>query len=364
MSIDVSLRHRFGAFALDCAFSVEGQGVTALFGPSGAGKTTIIHAIAGLLRPDYGRVVFDGEVVLDSETRIFVPARRRRTGYVFQDSRLFPHLTVRRNLLFGARRSPRGIAPAFPEIVDLLGLAPLLERKPARLSGGEKSRVALGRALLSDPRILLLDEPLAALDAKRKSEIVPWLERLRDSVRLPMIYVTHSIEEVSRLADNLVVVREGKVAAAGSVFALLSDPSLDAAMPPHGVVFPATVREHRADGLTMLAFDGGTIFVPRLERPPGSRLRARIADDDVILAREHPQAISANNVLQVEILAGHAESGTHVDVRLRCGETRLVARITTASFNRLALKEGERVFAIIKSVAVDPQTGALPNGTD
>lgn len=365
MTIEVSIRHRFGRFALDSAFRIERRGVTALFGPSGSGKTTIINAVAGLLRPEHGCIAIDGEVLLDTNAQIFVPARLRRTGYVFQDSRLFPHLTVERNLLFGACRSPKDAAlPALSDIVDLLGLAPLLERKPATLSGGEKSRVALGRALLFGPRILLLDEPLAALDDKRKSEIIPYLERLRDSVQLPMIYVTHSIEEVSRLAENLILLRDGKIAASGSVFDLLSDPALGAVMPAKGAVFPATVLEHRTDGLTALAFDGGVILVPQLARPPGAGLRVRIAADDVIIARARPDAISANNVLPVQVETGYPESATHVDVGLRCGGTKFMARITRASWERLALREGEGIFAIIKSVAVAPQTGTFSNGTD
>ncbi|HLY05459.1 MAG TPA: molybdenum ABC transporter ATP-binding protein [Rhizomicrobium sp.] len=365
MTIEVSLRHNFGGFLLDSAFRIERAGVTALFGPSGSGKTTIINAVAGLLRPDHGRIAIDGEVLLDTNAQIFVPARLRRTGYVFQDSRLFPHLTVRRNLLFGARRAQDGaILPALSDVVELLGLAPLLERKPARLSGGEKSRIALGRALLSGPRILLLDEPLAALDPQRKSEILPWLERLRDSVRLPMIYVTHAIEEVSRLAENLIVLHDGKVAASGSVFDLLSDPALGRLVPAHGTVFPAKVLEHRSDGLSALGFDGGIILIPQVARPPGSRLRVRIGAEDVIIARARPEAISANNVLPVQVGGGHAQSGTHVDVGLRCGGVRLIARITRASWERLGLGEGEDIFAIIKSVAVDPQTGPAPNGPE
>lgn len=365
MTIEVSLQHRFGRFALDCAFRIEQRGVTALFGPSGSGKTTIVNAVAGLLRPDKGRIVIDGEVLLDTDAQIFVPARFRRTGYVFQDSRLFPHMTVERNLLFGAHRMRSGAhSPHLRDILDLLGLAPLLKRKPSMLSGGEKSRVALGRALLAGPRILLLDEPLAALDPRRKSEIIPWLERLRDSVQLPMIYVTHAIEEVSRLAENLVVLHDGKIAASGSVFDLLSEPAIGVAVPGRGTVFPATVLKHQGDGLTALRFDGGVILVPQVARPPGSRLRVRIAADDVIIARERPVAISANNVLPARVEPGHAQSATHADVGLRCGGVRIVARITRASCERLALRAGEEIFAIIKSVAVDLQTDALPNEAD
>jgi len=364
MTIDVALRHRFGDFSLDASFRI-GKGVTALYGPSGSGKTTIVNALAGLLRPDHGRIVVDGETLLDTDTGAFVSARRRRTGYVFQDARLFPHYSVRQNLLFGARRATKcTFSPRLDDVVELLGLQSLLGRKPGKLSGGEKSRVALGRALLSGPRVLLLDEPLAALDAKRKSEIIPYLERLRDSVRPPMIYVTHSVEEVSRLAEDLIVLHNGKIVASGSVFDLLCDPLLGPLVPTHGAVFPATVHEHRADGLTALAFDGGVILVPHLARPLQATLRVRLAADDIILAREAPEAISANNLLAVVVAAGHTHTETHSDVRLSCGGIKLVARITRASFNRLGLQQGENILAIVKSVAVDPQTGPLANGTD
>jgi molybdate transport system ATP-binding protein len=358
VSLEVSLRHRLGAFRLDTRFEVERPGITALFGPSGAGKTTIVNAIAGLLQPDEGRIIIDGETVLDTVARIFVPARLRLTGYVFQDARLFPHLSVEANLRFGWRRAgKRATQTEFEEILDLVGLEPLLARKPAKLSGGEKSRVALGRALLAAPRLLLLDEPLAALDAARKAEILPYLERLRDRARLPMIYVTHSVDEVSRLADAMIVLDRGSVAAQGSVFDLLSDPELGALVPVHGAVFPARVAEHRSDGLTALAFDGGTLFVPRLSRPVGAPMRVRLRADDVMLALAEPQAISANNILPAEVLAIHAAGDTNAEVRLLCGNVRFVARVTRASLARLCLTPGTRVFAIVKSVTLDPHAG-------
>ncbi len=362
MTIDVALRHRLGAFALDVAFGVKGQGVTALFGASGAGKTTVVNAIAGLLRPQEGRIVIDGEVVLDTAMRCFVPASLRRTGYVFQDARLFPHLNVESNLQFGWRRcSPRADQAGFDEVVELLGLAPLLARKPMRLSGGEKNRVALGRALLAAPRLLLLDEPLSALDAARKAEILPYLERLRDRARVPMIYVTHSVEEVSRLADDMIILLAGRVVAQGSVFDLLSDPELGALVLARGAVVSARVAAHRSDGLSVLAFDGGTLLVPRLERELGARLRVRLRADDVMLARERPQAISANNVLAAEVIFIRAGDATDVDVGLRCGNVKIVSRITRASLVRLGLTAGEPVFAIVKAVSVDPQPGTAPS---
>ena len=219
MTIDIAVRHRFAGFELDAAFRVAKPGVTALFGPSGAGKTTIANAVAGLFRPQVGRIALEDRIVFDSGAGIFVPPRARRIGYVFQEARLFPHMSVAGNLRFGWRRAvPRPGADAFAHVVDLLGLEHLLSRKPAKLSGGEKGRVALGRALLASPTLLLLDEPLAALDAARKAEIFPYLEKLRDEARLPMIYVTHSLDEVTRLADELIFVKEGRVAAQGAVF--------------------------------------------------------------------------------------------------------------------------------------------------
>ncbi|HEY3779022.1 MAG TPA: molybdenum ABC transporter ATP-binding protein [Rhizomicrobium sp.] len=359
MSLEVSLRHRLGTFFLDAAFSVERRGITALFGASGAGKTTIINAIAGLLHPKTGRIVLDGEVVTDTASGVFVPARRRRTGYVFQNARLFSHLSVEKNLLFGWRRAARRLPKQdCEEILDLLGLAPLLARRPERLSGGEKGRVALGRALLASPRLLLLDEPLAALDAPRKAEILPYLERLRDRARIPMIYVTHATDEVSRLADDLIVIESGRVAAQGSVFDLLSDPQFGALVPSPGAVFPARIEKHREDGLTVLRFDGGALLVPRLHRPAGTRLRVRLRADEVMLARKAPEAISANNVLESEVITIPAGSDPHADIRLLCGQLKFVSRITRASIERLGLAPGQRVFAIIKSVTIDPQLGA------
>ena len=359
MTIEVALRHTQGRFTLDAAFDVKLGGITALFGPSGAGKTTIVNAIAGLIRPQSGRIAIDGEVVLDTAARVFIPARLRRTGCVFQDARLFPHLSVENNLRFGWRRARvRATLAQFSEIVELLGLSPLLARKPARLSGGEKSRVGLGRALLASPRLLLLDEPLSALDAARKTDILPYLERLRDLHRLPMIYVTHSTEEVSRLADQIIVLQDGRVAAQGTVFDVLSDPGLGALVPSPGAVFPVRVLEHRGDGLTALAFDGGVLLVPHLDRLAGTALRVRLRADDIMLARDAPHAVSANNVLPAKVLSVRTHHGAHADIGLRCGNVKLVARITRSSLERLGFAGGQHVFAIVKSVTVDPQLGA------
>lgn len=355
MSVEVELRHSFGNFTLDVAFRIERAGVTALFGPSGAGKTSIVNVIAGLLRPQEGRIVINGRVVLDTKAGVFVRARARRAGYVFQDARLFPHMSVADNLRFGWRRAPEPASESeIAHVIDLLGLSHLLMRFPKALSGGEKGRVALGRALLSSPDVLLLDEPLAALDAARRGEILPYLEKLRDETKLPMIYVSHNVDEVARLADEIVVLRDGRSVAQGSVFDLLTRIENGFDIPPLGAVLDSIVEAHRLEeGLTVLSFDGGTLTVSRIAREVGSRLRVRIRAEDIMLAREEPRAISANNVLPATISALRVDDGSQAEVQLAFGNSRLVARITRASATRLALQPGVPVFAIIKSVIVD-----------
>jgi molybdate transport system ATP-binding protein len=356
MSVEIALVHRRGDFCLDVAFSLDTPGVTALFGLSGAGKTTVAQGVAGLLTPDRGRIVLSGRCLLDTSAGIAIPPRRRRIGYVFQDARLFPHLTVAANLRFGWRRSATRRDGDFDHVVALLGLADLLTRKPRGLSGGETGRVALGRALLSNPDLLICDEPLASLDQARKDDILPWFEKLRDEARLPILYITHSLDEVARLADQVVVLQRGRVAAAGRAFDLLPDLEWRKITggEPAGAVFPAVIGTHdAADGLTALIFDGGTLLVPALSRPAGTGLRVRLRAEDVLLARDVPRAISANNVLSTTVRAVETVDGAHADVQLACGGVKIVSRITRASLLRLAIRPGETLYAIIKSVTVD-----------
>ncbi len=364
MTVTVSLRHGFAGFALEADFTIPQGGVTALFGPSGAGKSTVVAAIAGLLRPRHGRIALGQRLLVDTQAGVFVPPQARRIGTVFQDARLFPHMRVEDNLRYGWRRAPTRVSEAeIDHVVALLGLEALRTRRPAGLSGGEKGRVALGRALLSSPDLLLLDEPLAALDAARKAEILPYLERLRDETRVPMLYVSHSLDEVTRLADNVILLRDGRVAAQGSVFDLLGDLEFAAGMglPAYGAAFEARIAQQRRDaGLTVLAFAGGELVVAALERPVGATLRVRVRAEDVMLAREEPRAISANNVLAARISAIHQGAGNQADVQLDCGGAKLVARITRASVARLALAPGLSVFAIVKSVTVDPRILPAP----
>ena len=350
MSLEVRLKHRLGDFALDLDFATAGR-VTALFGPSGAGKSSVVAAIAGLFKPREGRIAIDGRVLTETP-RVFVPPERRRIGVVFQDARLFPHLTVDGNLRFGWRRAPvRASEADIGWIVSLLGLEALLDRRPRDLSGGEKARVGLGRALLTAPDMLLLDEPLASLDAARRGEILPFLERLARETDLPMLYVSHQVDEVARLADEIVVIDRGRVVTQGSVFDLLTDVEARVGVPPLGAVFEAVIAAHQEDGLTRLVFAGGDLYVPALPRPLGARLRVRLRAEDLMLALDPPRAISANNVLACTILAIRPV-GDHVDVQLGCGETRLVSRITAASAARLELAAELPVYAVVKAVTI------------
>src|SRR5258708_15124890 len=355
MKTGVTLRHRLGDFTLDAAFEFgESPCVTALFGPSGAGKSTVLAAIAGLFRPQSGRIAIAGETLFDSEGGIFVPARERRIGIVFQDTRLFPHMSVHANLLYGWRRAAaRAPGQTIDAVIALLGLEALLARRPRTLSGGERARVALGRALLMDPRALLLDEPLTALDAARKAEILPYLERLVAETKIPMLYVSHALDEVTRLADRMVVLNEGRVVAEGSLFDVTA--RLDVFTGKHrlpGAVLQAQVARHdEAHGLTELAFDGEILVVPHVGRAIGDKVRIRIDADDVMLALSRPVGVSANNILAADV-AAIREDGPNADVQLRLNGALLIARITRRSLERLGLKPGTQVFALIKSVTV------------
>lgn len=340
------------AFTLEAAFSSEG-GVTALFGRSGAGKTTLVNLIAGLIHPDRGSIHLGDRVLTDTAAGINVAVHKRRVGYVFQEGRLFPHMSVRRNLTYGQRR--RSWA-GFDPIVDLLGVAHLLDRRPADLSGGEKQRVAIGRALLAGPDLLLMDEPLASLDPERKGEILPYIEKLRDDMRLPIVYVSHAVEEVARLADTLVLLDHGKVVATGSVNDVFG--RLD--LRPYtgqfeaGVVLHATVDDHdRGSGTTTLDHPGGKLSVAALDKPPGARVRLRVRARDVALAVGEPGVLSIRNRLHGvvrEIVDGPPPV---VEVRLDVGGEPLIARITRDAAKALDLKKDQPVVALVKATAFD-----------
>ncbi len=355
--LEISARHRFGAFSLDVAFNAHIPGVTALFGASGSGKSTVLSIVAGLLRPQAGRVVLDGLVLLDTVAGIDVPAERRRCGVVFQDAKLLPHLSVETNLRYGTRRAPRDvIGPGFAEIVELLGIAPLLRRRPRALSGGERQRVALGRALLSRPRLLLMDEPLAALDGARKAEILPFLERLRDVAGVPVLYVTHALDEVDRLADTLVLMEAGRVLAVGPLEALAARTDLPtlSGRRDAGAVLSCLVEAHdAARGLTRLSFSGGELQVPLRAEPAGARLRLRLRARDVAVATEPPRGISSHNILPSMIAAIAPASPHEAFVTLQVGPTAMLARLTRDAVGQLGLAPGMAVFALVKSTAFD-----------
>jgi molybdate transport system ATP-binding protein len=352
MSLEVDVDHARGDFRLTARFTAA-PGLTALFGRSGSGKSTLVDIVGGLVRPDRGRVAIDGHVLVDTERGVFVPKHRRRIGYVFQDSRLFPHLSVRRNLLYGRwfNRDGSGARTDLDSVVQLLGIGHLLERRPASLSGGEKQRVAIGRALLARPQVLLMDEPLASLDESRRSEILPFLERLRDEAGVPILYVSHSVAEVARLATTVVIVTEGRITAVGPVADIL--PLADSG--EGGSVLDATVAGHdETFQLTMLASAAGELQVPRLSAPVGAAVRAYIRSRDIMISLRPPEEISALNVLAGRIAAIQpSAAGAQAEVRLNCNGATLIARLTVKSVQRLALEPGKAVYAVIKSVSFE-----------
>ena len=364
--LSVSITHRLGAFTLDAEFDSEG-GLTALFGRSGAGKTSLVNAIAGLYRPNRGYVAIDGEVLTDTAIGRFVPAHRRRVGYVFQEGRLFPHLNVRRNLAYGRWFAPKtATGSEFDQVIGLLGIEHLLSRRPANLSGGEKQRVAIGRALLARPRVLIMDEPLASLDEDRRHEILPYIERLRDEMRVPIVYVSHSISEVARLATTLVVLSEGQVAAIGPTAEIMGRLDLFplTGRAEAGAILATRVVAHdRAFGLTVLQTAAGELRVPSLDLPVGTALRVRIRARDVMIALSPPEGLSALNVLPGTIAEIAAGEGPIVQMRLDCGGEPLIARLTRRSVETLSLVPGLKVHALIKSIAFDHHAfaGASPS---
>ena len=356
MTLSVRIRHRQGDFLLDAAFESSGR-LTTLFGPSGSGKTSLINMIGGLVRPKSGRIEADGRLLVDTDARVFVPKHRRRIGYVFQDARLFPHLSVGQNLGYGRFFTPSAERYAdFSAVVDLLGIGHLLERKPASLSGGEKQRVAIGRALIASPKLILMDEPLASLDDARKAEIMPYIERLRDETKIPIVYVSHSVAEVARLATDVVVLSAGKVTASGPADDILTRLDLlpEEERGEAGAMIHLTVAgQEEVFGLTVLHSAGGEWRLPRIDASIGAKIRARVRARDVMLAVERPVGISALNVLAGRIAAITVGNGPDALVSLDCGGDRLAARVTRRSIDALDLAVGREVFAVVKAVTFD-----------
>lgn len=367
MTVLVDIKSPLGDFSLDVRFESAGR-LTALFGPSGSGKSSVINMIAGLNRPQHGRIAVDGRVLVDTEAGIFVPSHRRRIGMVFQDARLFPHMTVEGNLRYGRWFTPKGERYSdMASVVDLLGIGHLLDRRPAKLSGGEKQRVAIGRALLASPRLLLMDEPLASLDEARKAEIMPYIERLRDQSRIPIVYVSHSVAEVARLASEVAVLREGRVAAFGTAAEIVGRPDLlpGSERGEGGALLETVVARHdEAYGMTLLASPAGEIRVPRLKAGLGAPVRLRIRARDVMVATEPPVGLSALNVLAGFVSSVETRDGT-ADIRIDCNGVPVMARITRQSSEALGLEAGRPVFAVVKTVSFDQgNTAGIPGEAD
>jgi molybdate transport system ATP-binding protein len=353
--LDVDIKKRQGDFTLEAAFITDGAGVTALFGHSGAGKTTLINLIAGLLLPDEGHIHVNDRILFDSQKRINIPPEKRRVGYVFQEGRLFPHFSVKTNLTYGMNRLPPSERCIdYHQVVDLLGIGPLLKRGPATLSGGEKQRIAIGRALLASPMLLLLDEPLASLDAARKSEVLPFVGRLPQELSIPIIYVTHSVDEILNLADHMVFLDSGRLIAADlvenvttrSVFRRLTGQGQG------GTIIPTSVASHdRAAGLTHLGFGGGFFKVPLLDRQIGSPLRVRIRPQDVALALEPPQHTSFQNIFPGRVETIEHDNRGFAYVGLNIGHLLLI-QVTSVACSDLQLEPGKKAFALIKGISV------------
>lgn len=348
-----------GGFRLNASFSAPATGVTAIFGPSGCGKTTVVRCIAGLHHLPGSFCAIDGEVWQDQTT--FRKTYQRPIGYVFQEPSLFSHLSVKQNLLYGAPRhtkSQRSDVIAFDETVELLGLAKRLERSPHNLSGGERQRVAIGRALLSQPKLLLMDEPLSALDRTTKAEILPFLERLHERLSLPVIYISHNMAEIERLADHLVLMQHGRVAGAGPLLVVQSDPSLPLASTREAAVsLDARVEAYDpTDGILTLQVEGGRLLVPAPSFTVGKRQRLRISASDVSLARSAPEASSILNILPARVVSKSLLGPGEVNVVLALGTdgrgVRLLARITLRSWDLLGLAEGMDIFAQVKGVSL------------
>ncbi len=355
--IAVDCRLRRPSFTLEANFQSNG-GLLALFGASGSGKSTLIRLIAGLERPESGRISISGNVVVDTERGIFVPPHRRRVGLVFQDGQLLPHLDVRRNLVYGRYFTPEADRRVgFDAVVETLGIGHLMDRKPATLSGGERQRVAIGRALIASPRVLLMDEPLASLDANRKLEILPFIERLRDELNIPIVYVSHAVEEVARLAQMVVRLDEGKVVAIGSPSQALTPTALARAADRFDAISLISAKVTRIDdayGVTVLDHPAGQIVLPwRVAKPNGS-VQVAVRATNVTLSVGRPGRVSIRTALEGKVLGITMDEGPFalVGIELKGGDL-IHAYATRLAIEELGLKAGDAVLALLKAVAID-----------
>jgi molybdate transport system ATP-binding protein len=342
-----------GDHVLEVDLQIPAKGITAIFGVSGAGKTSLINAISGLTQPQRGRIQLHDRLLFDAEQKIALPPEKRRIGYVFQDARLFPHYRVRGNLQYGM--APK-MKAQFDSLVSLLGLEALLPRFPLSLSGGEKQRVAIGRALLTAPDMLLLDEPLASLDLPRKRELMPYLQKLAKQVEIPMLYVSHSLEEILQLADNVLVLDAGKVKAFGPLERVWSSSAMRPWLPVSeltSVLRVQVLEQHPDYPMTALSLGDQHIWVSRVNQPVKTPLRIRIASADVSLALQPPHNTSIRNILPAQVVE-LVEVGDQVEVKLRIGISELWARITPWARDELGIRPDQWLYAQIKSVSVTP----------
>ncbi|ELY2767835.1 molybdenum ABC transporter ATP-binding protein ModC [Cronobacter malonaticus] len=349
--LELNFTQVLGKHRLTVNETLPGSGITAVFGVSGAGKTSLINAISGLTRPQHGRIVLNDRVLSDTETDTFLPPEKRRVGYVFQDARLFPHYNVRGNLKYGMAKE---MAAQFDKLVTLLGIEPLLDRLPGTLSGGEKQRVAIGRALLTAPELLLLDEPLASLDVPRKRELLPYLQRLAREINIPMLYVSHSLEEILHLADKVLVLEQGEVKAFGSLEDIWGSSVMHPWLPPEqqSSVLKVTMLEHHPHyAMTALALGDQHLWVNRIEKPLQTALRIRIQASDVSLVLQPPLQSSIRNILRARVAQCYDDNG-QVEVQLEVGSRTLWARISPWARDELAIKPGLWLYAQIKSVSI------------
>ncbi|MBG3089616.1 molybdenum ABC transporter ATP-binding protein ModC [Proteus terrae] len=349
--LEMNFKQTLGSLHLEVNTELSTESITAVFGLSGAGKTSLINVIGGLTKPDSGRIVLNNHTLVDTEKKIYLPPEKRKVGYVFQDARLFPHYTVKGNLLYGM--SPT-MKVQFDRIIHLLGIEHLLPRFPITLSGGEKQRVAIGRALLTAPDIMLMDEPLASLDLPRKRELLPYLEKLSQDVQIPILYVSHSLDEIIRLADNVIVMDAGKIKATGK----LEDVWASSALRPwlqketlSSIANVMVVEHHSHYDMTATAFGNQVLWLPQIEAKIGRDVRVRIDASDVSLTTTRPSNSSIRNILHMKVVETIKNDG-QVDVKLVNDGNYLWARITPWAKDELNIQEGQWLYAQIKSISL------------
>jgi len=355
MMLELAAKKNRGNFALDARFELPTPGVVALFGRSGCGKSTVVNVIAGLLDADQGRVVLDDAVLLDTERQINVTPERRRIGYVFQDARLFPHMNVAANLRYAEKRAPAQRYVSFDAVAGMLDLDPLMQRRTHQLSGGERQRVAIGRALLSQPRLLLLDEPLASLDAARREEVLPYLETLRDQLAIPMVYVSHNFDEILRLATYVVLMEAGKTIAQGGVGEMSLNANLRAIIGADSVgaiVDGAALGLDAVSGLMRVQVGSCELKVQPVAAAAGVKLRVQLLARDLIVATREPQHVSVRNVLTGVVRAVTGDDPGSDLVAIDIGETLIMARVTKAATRELGLAPSLPVWVLVKAVSL------------